>query len=271
MARHRGIVVLVALLLLALVGSTPANGDATLIATEGVVRLAPIVRRPVAPVEVGISSLASGLTARNAIRAAWRLARDAGPYGFVADVSQETAPLALPSNAGRASSAQRYYLEGIAEPTARRMQLALFSGGGSVLNADDGIEMCIEGDRVMARQGGGAWEEAPDVTGWLAPQGDLMAFLAATKNALDLGEATHNGVAIHRYAFDLDGPRFAEYVRVEMERALREGGELPPGVSLQALRAYEGMTGDGELCLMPPACRCGRSSASPLLRRAITA
>jgi len=234
MARHRGIIALVALLLFVLAGSTPADSvtppiaDATHPAPDGLVRPAPGVHRLVAPVEVGISRLAGGLTARNAIRAAWRLARDAGPYGFSADVSQETVPLATPANAGRTSSTRRYYLEGTAEPTSRRMELALWSRGGSVLDAEDRVEMRIEGDRVMARQGDGAWEEAPDVTGWLAPQGDLMAFLAATKSALDLGEATHNGVTIHRYAFDLDGPRFAEYVRVEMERALRDGGELCP-------------------------------------------
>ena len=254
MARYRVVVVLFCLLLV-LSGSTlagsalPPLGDTPLPASDGVVRPVPAAQRLVAPVEVGISRLAGGLAARNAIQAAWRLAREAGPYGFSADVTQETAPLALPSNAGRSSSAQRYYLEGTAEPTARRMELALWSRGGSVLNAEDRVEMRVDGDRVTARQGDGAWEEAPDVTGWLAPQGDLMAFLAATKNALDLGEETRNGVAIHRYAFDLDGPRFAEYVRAEMERALREGGELPPGVSLEVPQAYQGMSGDGELWL----------------------
>ncbi len=255
MARYRDTVALLFLLLLVLTGSALADSATPLVsatpplASDGVVRPASAVQRLVAPVEEGVSRLAGGLSARNAIRDAWRLAREAGPYGFSADVTQETVPLALPANAGRSSSAQRYYLEGAAEPASRRIELALWSQGGSVLRAEDRVEMRIDGDRVTARQGDGAWEEAPDVTGWLAPQGDLMAFLAATKNALSLGEETHNGVSIRRYAFDVDGPRFAEYVRGEMERALQAGGELPAGVRLELPQAYAGMTGDGELWL----------------------
>ena len=191
MARRRGIIVLV-FLLLVLTGSTPSGKvffptrDAALVTPGGVTRPAPAVQYIVAPVQDGVSRLASGLKARNAIQASWRLARDAGPYGFRADVTQETVPLAVRSNAGRSTSAQRYYLEGTAEPTSRRMELALWSQGGNVLDTEDRIEMRVDGDRVTARQGDGAWGEAPDVTGWLAPQGDLMALLAATKNALDL-------------------------------------------------------------------------------------
>lgn len=256
MGRHRVTVALLCLCLLlvlsgfALVTSAPPlDSDAPRTTSDGVERPTPAAGGLVGPVEVGMSRLAADLSARNAMRAAWRLARAAGPYGFSADVTQEVVPLALPENAGRSSRAQRYYLEGTAEPASRHMELTLWAQGGSVLDVQDRVEMRVEGDRVLARQGNGAWEEAPDVTGWLAPQGDVMAFLAATKNARDVGEETRNGVTVRRYRFDLDGPRFAEYVRGEMERALREGGKLPPGVSLEVPQAYQGMTGHGELWL----------------------
>ena len=160
MARDRGLVIIVVLLLLVLVGPTPpasvsSPGNNPLgAAPPTVASSAPDVWRLVAPVEAGVSRLASGLAARNAIDAAWRRARDAGAYGFSADVTQETVPLALPANAGRSSSARRYYLEGTAAPASRRMELALWLQGGSVLNAEDRLEMRIDGDRAPGRPDG---------------------------------------------------------------------------------------------------------------------
>ena len=82
MARHRCVVALF-LLLLVLSGSTladsatPPLGVIPLPASDGSVRPAPAVQGLVAPVEEGVSRLAAGVRARNALQAAWRRAREA--------------------------------------------------------------------------------------------------------------------------------------------------------------------------------------------------
>ena len=50
-----------------------------------------------------------------------------------------------------------------------------------------------------------------------------------------------------RYTFDLNGVKYAEFMRAQMEEALRRKGELPNKVNLGPIRAYVDMTGSGEI------------------------
>jgi type II secretory pathway pseudopilin PulG len=54
---------------------------------------------------------------------------------------------------------------------------------------------------------------------------------------------------VSRFTFPLDGPAFARHLRDQMERYLREKGELPPGLTLDVLRQYYRVTGSGEIWL----------------------
>ncbi|MBV7333696.1 hypothetical protein KFU94_36775 [Chloroflexi bacterium TSY] len=53
--------------------------------------------------------------------------------------------------------------------------------------------------------------------------------------------------AITRYAFDLSGPKYAEYMRQSMQDYLRARGELPAGMTLGHVEQYKKMTGQGEV------------------------
>lgn len=196
---------------------------------------------------------------RSGIQAAWQRARQAGSYCFIADIRQTVAPKPTVLNVGRTSKEQAFHLEGETNLPDRQLHLTLWSQGGSVLDASSGVEVRVDGDRAYARQGLQDWEEINNFTGLFAPQGDFMAYLAATRDVANRGTETRSfpswgragggteGVTFTRYTFRIDGRGYAHYLRNQLERHLAEQGELPRGVSLDLPRQYVDMTGEGEL------------------------
>ena len=197
-------------------------------------------------------------TERSGIEAAWQRAREAGSYHFTADIRQTVAPRPTVLNVGRASKEEALHLEGETNLPDRQLHLTLWSQGGSVLDPGSGVEVRVDGDHAYARQGLRDWEEINDFTGMFAPQGDFMAYLAATRDVVEHEPETRylpsplrggagGGVAFTRYTFRVDGRAYAAYLRDQLETRLTEQGELPPGASLDLPKQYVDMTGEGEL------------------------
>ncbi len=46
-----------------------------------------------------------------------------------------------------------------------------------------------------------------------------------------------------RYSYQIDGPRYAAFIRDQMEIQLTAKGELPPGITLDLPASYKDMTG----------------------------
>jgi len=193
---------------------------------------------------------------RSGIEAAWERAREAGSYHFTADIRQTVVPKPTVLNVGRTSKEQTFHLEGETNLPDRQLHLTLWSQGGSVLDASSGVEVRVDGDRAYARQGLQDWEEVNDFTGLFAPQGDFMAYLAATRDVVNQGTETRSlwragvgaeSVTFTRYTFRIDGRSYAAYLRDQLERHLAEQSELPPGVELDLPKQYVDMTGEGEL------------------------
>jgi hypothetical protein len=158
-----------------------------------------------------------------------------------------TLPLATLTNVGRASRTEKLYLEVQNDLKAAKMELTLWSDGGSVLNAASGISIRSEGGKSFARRGEGEWQEIGDFTGSIAPQGDFMSYLAAIKDVQPQPAETRGGIRFTRYTFTIDSPRFALYMRQQMETALRARGELPPTLHLDTPAYFRDMVGAGEL------------------------
>ncbi len=140
------------------------------------------------------------------------------------------------------------YLEGRLDLAARELVMSLKGAGAG----PDGAEARIEGDRAYLRQPGGAWHETDDFSGSFAPASDLLAYLAGMKNVRAVeqggGQAGNPaGPQVWRYAFELDGPAFAQYVTGQLERQLQDSGDLPPNLSLDVVRQFRDVTGAGEL------------------------
>ena len=154
------------------------------------------------------------------VTAAWARACG-GSYHFTSDVTQVTLPLATLTNVGRTSRTEKLYFEGQNDLHASRLEMTLWSEGGSVLQTESGLSIRSEGGKTFARRAGGEWEEIDDVTGAIAPQGDFMTYLAALKDVQPQPAETRGGVTFTRYTFEIDSPRFATYMHQQMEATLR--------------------------------------------------
>ncbi len=202
-------------------------------------------------VQLPIAQADNAPSVEETVTQAWELAQDSGRYEFRTQVEQTTYPLPKITNAGLRPTVQNLGMEGQINLTAEQLNLTLW--GDLSFNPDTGIEIRVADGKTEVRQGQDNWEEADNLTDLFAPGGDPMNFLIGVKNVtigesriLDLGEATIQGT---QYLFDLDGPIFAEHMRLVMQQQLQEQGKLPPGIQLSASDSYKRMIGSGELWL----------------------
>ena len=185
--------------------------------------------------------------ARDPILAAWKQARAAGSYQFSSDILQVTVPSARITNVGRSSRTEQFHLQGQSDLRNARLEMQLWSQEGSLLDDASALAVRVENGNTFVRQGGGEWRQSDDMSGAIAPQGDFMAYLAAVRNVTAGEPESRAGVTFTRYRFELDGPIFAAYVRDQIEAAMRQKGELPPGLHIDLPAYYRDMTGGGEL------------------------
>ena len=189
--------------------------------------------------------------AADELQAVWQRVRQAGAYAFNADLTQILTPLPTVKNAGRKSKETRIYLEGETDLAAESLRMTMWSSGGSVSSPETGTQVKVADGQAFARQGGQPWKLIDDFSGMFAPSGDFMAYLMAADNVvrgdLERQNTPSGEIAFVRYTFDINGHRFAEYMRDQMTQQLSAKGELPPGLSLELPKAYAGMTAQGEL------------------------
>ncbi|MEM8857621.1 MAG: hypothetical protein AAGD96_04835, partial [Chloroflexota bacterium] len=189
------------------------------------------------------------------LQSIWRNVQSRGEYRFTADISQTSIPSAIPSNIGRSSTTDRYYLEGFTNLPDREMDLSFWMNGGSVALATDALEMRVRGDKAEGRYKGSEWEPVSNFTEMFAPENDALAFLVAAENiqgpyTVERQVPTAEGmktVTLDAYSFEISGPKFAAYIREQMEYDMTLSGELRPGQRLELPYAYLHMTGTGEL------------------------
>ncbi|MCB0003767.1 MAG: thrombospondin type 3 repeat-containing protein, partial [Anaerolineae bacterium] len=187
--------------------------------------------------------------ARSTVMTAYRQVQNVGAYQFSSDISQEIIPLATAGNVGRSSKTQRVYIEGETDLAARTLQLALWSQGGSVMDASTAAQIKVEGEKAFTRQGESDWQETENFTGGFAPGGDFLTFLEAATNIELADAAAGDGSGLTRYTFDIDGPSYARYLRDSMQQEMAAKGVLPRGANLDLPAQYVNMSGDGELWL----------------------
>ena len=183
--------------------------------------------------------------------AAWERARASGAYHFSSDVVQVTLPTNTVTNVGRRSRTDEFHMAGDSDLTASALEFQIWASEGSVLQEKSGIAVRALDGKTYTREPGGEWQEGDSFTEALAPQGDFMAYLAATRNITAHEPETRGpagrGITFTRYSFEIDGPAFAIFARDQMEQALRAKGELPPQMHLDVHPYYRDMTGEGEL------------------------
>lgn len=185
----------------------------------------------------------------NGLEEAWERAHEAGAYRFIADAEQTFIPRPVPSMIGQADRRVDMRMEGeVTLPDYARLTLLLEGGGMDTPS----LELVQDGAETFLVKGG---ERVPveNPLGAVAPVVDYMGYLAAAENVQLLDDPTEEGgKGFTRYSFDIDGARFAEYVRDQVEVQLREsttldGQPLPPGTSFAPSPVLQRMSGHGEL------------------------
>jgi hypothetical protein len=181
------------------------------------------------------------------VTAAWQRAQAAGSYAFDSDIVQVTLPAARITNVGRSSRTTQLYLRGQTNLHTNSLEMQLWSDGGSVLQEESAAAIRLENGKSFVRKGTGEWQESEDLTGSIAPHGDVMAYLRAVRDVQAHPPETRAGISFTRYSFQIDSPRFAAHMHKELEATLRARGELPPGLRLDVPAYYRDMIGSGEL------------------------
>ncbi len=181
-------------------------------------------------------------SAKRELAQTWRTVQSAGEYRFRADVEHKTVPLALVTNVGRRGSTELLYLEGAVDRRADEMSLALWNGGGTVVDRASAMEVEVSPEGARARQGEQPWQPVGDFTSFFAPDGDFMTYLTVA----DAVEAEHSSAGTY-FTFDIDGPAYATYMRDQIKAQLVEDKGLPISTKLDLPKQYTSMTGRGEL------------------------
>ncbi len=178
---------------------------------------------------------------------AWRTAARAGSYAFTMEIAQQSDPLPTIANVGRQSKTQRLYFEGAANLVDASLDLRAWDHGGTVLDPASAVEIRVDEQGTRARSGGQPWQEVDGLSDLFAPTGDPLAFTAAASDVRVVEDGPALTAAVKRYSYIIDGPRYAAFVREQLQARLIRTGQLPPGVSLKLSDAYQQMEGSGEL------------------------
>ncbi len=186
------------------------------------------------------------------LETAWARAQKAGAYTFTADIVQQSIPVASIANVGRTSKESALHLEGETNLADNALHFTLWSQGGNVLDSTSGYEVKVENGQTFARQETQPWQTVDSFSDSFAPAGDFLGFLTAADGVTDAGEETRTlpdgtTITFHRYTYQINGPRFAAYLRDKMETAMRGRGELLPGMELDASALLKDLRGTGEL------------------------
>ena len=182
-------------------------------------------------------------------------AGESGQYGYRTTIAQIYHPTLSLQNVGRYARTEHSVIEGVVDAPAARMTLQLTSANNAPVQIK--IEEGLGYGRMSDDE---PWTEV-EIGGadLFAPGSDPMGFFVAAENIRIAGEGESDallpveilpaalGDAMTRYRFDLSGPKYARFMRDQMEDQLRRQGELPAGLTLQAARHYVEMTGSGEI------------------------
>ncbi|MBP7688116.1 MAG: hypothetical protein KA765_09415, partial [Thermoflexales bacterium] len=202
---------------------------------------------------------AANVEAAQQIQQAWQLAQRSGTYRFATDIVQTTYPAPALANVGRSPREDTLHVEGEIDQPARAMTLSLWNNGGSVANADEAIQVRVDGDKSYGRTGTGDWQPIDDVSSAFAPGNDVLAYFAGARNVRSISDASTSDRAGgdlpiadrvgQHLAFDVDGVAFGNYLRDQLEKELSAQGRLPAGLSLDLSSQYRGVLGSGEVWL----------------------
>ncbi len=197
-----------------------------------------------------VSSAFADDSAETAVFDAWQRTQKMEGYQYDSTLQQTDVPLPRLENIGRSPRTQTLFAEGAIEATNNLLYLNIWDDGNQIGNRENALQVKVEDGQAYSRIADADWQALDSgVADIFAPDQDTMGYLVAAENITLLEQERRGGIAITRYAFDLNGPQLAANLRDIAMREMRERGELPPGMQLQAPDKFMNMTGNGELWL----------------------
>src|SRR3990172_13105121 len=186
-------------------------------------------------------AIGAELTPGEMLEQAWQNAQEAGSYRFLSDIDQLLIPRPVPEMIGQQEST-----------------LNLTSDGAVILPDQAYLEMGVADDQnsrsvVILRDGqqsfmlqNGELKQVENVLNLASQTNDMLGYLAAA-NQVTLLETPTGHPNLQRYGFIIDGPQYAEYVRLQAEAALKAEPGAPQGLSIKPMPVLEQLSGQGEL------------------------
>ncbi|MCB0109656.1 MAG: hypothetical protein KDE53_27230, partial [Caldilineaceae bacterium] len=183
----------------------------------------------------------------------WQGAQAIGRYSYETTLIQNAKPTLSLANVGRGSRTSQMTLHGAIDRPTNAMTMEITGEDGQTLAVK------VENGQSYTQQTDGTWIETDADTQLFAPGGDPMGFLQAVEKVRLIGAGQESGLfpaellptklveEMTRYQFDLSGPKYAQFMRNNMEEYLRRNGELPPGMNLALADHYVKMKGQGEI------------------------
>ncbi|MBN1371366.1 MAG: LamG domain-containing protein [Anaerolineaceae bacterium] len=193
---------------------------------------------------------------QRAVESAWDLLGRLDFYRFSTTIEQRVFPAPMMANAGQSSQLEIYNADGWSRLPEGELLLS-FWDDDSIGGAEDALEIKYEQGEAFSRMGKeGEWRPIDDDGGMLiAPGKDPASFLSAARavrlvncERIQLPQADGSSVTLNvkHYSFDLDGTKFAAFMRDQMIAELQRSGELPAGISLSLSDKLIGMDGSGQ-------------------------
>ena len=193
------------------------------------------------------------------IEQAWRRASAANRFHFETTTQQTVHPTTHPDNIGRSERSEHFDIQGEINRSDDAVTLQLWPNGRTSGNS---LTLKQENGRTLGRASeDGEWTEVPEAADLFLQSSTPASYLSAAENVRMISDSESGSLfpsallpealdaAVTRYRFDLDGPKYARYMRDMMEAELSQRGELPPGASLGMVQELVEMTGEGELWL----------------------
>ena len=180
-----------------------------------------------------------------AVAAAFERTQSTVRYHFQTDIIERQIPAATLNNIGRQGKQRAYRIEGTVNPIEQRIDLTLFDSNGPA------TQLRIDKGQTYVHIDSGEWK-ALDNNGQDGPFTSALAYLHAARAVKILGSERQGDTTLAHYQFELDGQRYAEYIRDETRRwREQQDRPLPPGLTYDPPAQLRGMTGRGEVWVQP--------------------
>ena len=187
--------------------------------------------------------------AQNPVSFAADQMRALGAYQYDARIEVTQSPLPTVANAGLAPSHESLAIQGRVDLYQEALELSILQGDGGYASGNGALAIRIADGQAQVRKPDGAWEATDLPPGIFSPQSDMIGFLTVARDIVQVGTTQLGDEQLARYTFRIDTLAFAEQMRAQMERSLREQNRLPVGMSMGQIDAYVDATGSGEVLI----------------------